>query len=251
MNRYYSRVGFSLLFPVLLSLQGICQTIVKGVVLDENGKTLPGVNVVLKGTTSGTSTDKDGNYQISVPEKESILVFSFIGYQAREEKVDVRSTINVTLQPVISSLQDVVVVAYGEKQRKEAVVGSVTSVTPSELKIPASNLTNALAGQIAGLISYQRTGQPGQDNASFFIRGVSTFGYRQNPLILIDNVELTTTDLARLQVDDVASFSILKDASATALYGARGANGVILVTTKQGKDGAAKINFRLENSFSQ
>src|SRR5204863_1353371 len=138
---------------------------------------------------------------------------SFVGYKTVEEKIGDRTTIDITMEVDVASLGEVVIVAYGEKQRKEAVVGSVTSVTPAELKIPASNLTNALAGQIAGLISYQRTGQPGQDNSSFFIRGVSTFGYRQNPLILIDNIELTTTDLARLQVDDIASFSILKDAS--------------------------------------
>ncbi len=130
-------------------------------------------------------------------------------------------------------------------------MGAVTTVNPKDLKIPSSNLTTALAGQVAGMIAYQRSGQPGQDNASFFVRGVTTFGYKQDPLILIDNVELTATDLARLQVDDIASFSILKDASATSLYGARGANGVILVTTKEGKAGKAKINFRFENSISQ
>jgi len=225
--------------------------IVKGVVKDENGEVMPGVNILIKGTNTGTSTDRDGNYNISVPDNESVLVFSFVGYKIIEEKVGERSVVNITMVADVSSLNEVVIVAYGDQQRKEAVVGSVTSIKPSELKIPASNLTNAMAGQIAGVIAYQRTGQPGQDNASFFVRGVTTFGYRQNPLILIDNVELTASDLARLQVDDIASFSILKDASATALYGARGANGVILVTTKQGKEGATKINFRLENSFSQ
>jgi outer membrane cobalamin receptor len=107
-----------------------------------------------------------------------------------------------------TNLTDVVITAYGRKQRKEAVVGSVTTITPSDLKIPASNLTNALAGQVAGVIAYQPSGQPGLDNSSFFIRGVTTFGYKKDPLILIDNVELSTSDLARLQVDDIASFSI-------------------------------------------
>jgi len=148
-------------------------------------------------------------------------------------------------------VEEVVITAFSQRQRKEAVVGSVTSVEPGKLKIPASNLTNALAGQIAGVIGFQRSGQPGQDNAQFFIRGVTTFGYRQEPLILIDNVELSTNDLARLNVDDIASFVILKDASATALYGARGANGVILVRTKEGAEGKANINFRSEVSMSQ
>ena len=121
---------------------------------------------------------------------------------------------------------------------------------PAELKVPVSNLTNALAGRMSGVIAYQTSGEPGNDDASFFIRGVTTFGYAASPLILIDNVELTTADLARLNVDDIASFSIMKDATATALYGARGANGVILVTTKEGKEGKAKVNVRVENSIS-
>src|SRR5690606_5177059 len=112
------------------------------------------------------------------------------------------------------------------------------------------NLTTALAGRLAGVIAYQRSGEPGRDNAEFFIRGATTFGYKQDPLILIDNMEYTTTDLARLTPDDIESFSILKDASANALYGARGANGVILVTTKQGKEGKPKFSVRFENSIS-
>src|SRR3546814_928671 len=113
------------------------------------------------------------------------------------------------------------------------MVGSVVSVNPADLKVPSSNLTSALAGRVAGMIAFQRSGEPGMDNADFFIRGVTTFGYKKDPLILIDGIELTTTDLARLQVDDIASFSVLKDATATALYGSRAANGVILVTTKE------------------
>ncbi|MDR3246784.1 MAG: TonB-dependent receptor, partial [Prevotellaceae bacterium] len=128
---------------------------------------------------------------------------------------------------------------------------SVSTIDTRELKVPSSNLTTAFAGRIAGLISYQRTGEPGKDNAEFFIRGVTTFGTgRTNPLILIDGVEMTTDDLARLTTDDISSFSIMKDANATALYGARGANGVILVNTKEGKEGKVKIQFRAEGSYS-
>src|SRR5690606_24427283 len=134
--------------------------------------------------------------------------------------------------------------------KRTDMIGSITSVTPKDLKVPSSNLTTALAGRVAGMIAYQRSGEPGMDNADFFIRGVTTFGYKVDPLILIDNIEVTATELARIQVDDIANFSIMKDATATALYGARGANGVILITTKQGVEGPAKINFRVENSFS-
>jgi len=131
------------------------------------------------------------------------------------------------------------------------MVGSVTSISAEELaKTPSSNLTTSLAGRAAGLIAFQRSGEPGEDNANFFIRGVTTFGYKTDPLILIDGVELTATDLARIRPDDIASFSILKDATATAVYGARGANGVILVTTKEGAVGSAKLSFRIENSIS-
>jgi TonB-linked SusC/RagA family outer membrane protein len=252
MSQFYSKAGFSLVVLLMLSLSGFSQSfVVKGTVKDENGETMPGVSVVVKGTTQGTTTDADGKYLLAVPDERAILVYSFVGYKKIEMLVGTQTAIDISLEADVSSLNEVVIVAYGEKQRKEAVVGSVTSIQPGDLKIPASNLTHALAGQIAGVIAYQRSGQPGQDNASFFIRGVTTFGYRQNPLILIDNVEVSSSDLARLQVDDIANFSILKDASATALYGARGANGVILVTTKQGKEGVAKINLRLENSFSE
>jgi TonB-linked SusC/RagA family outer membrane protein len=149
----------------------------------------------------------------------------------------------------IDMLDEVTVVAFGT-QKKESVLSSIATIKPSELQAPTSNLTTALAGRIAGMISYQRSGEPGQDNADFFIRGVTTFGYKKDPLILIDGIELTSRDLSRLQVDDIASFSIMKDATATALYGARGANGVILVTTKEGTEGKAKISARYELSVS-
>src|SRR5690606_34873396 len=144
---------------------------------------------------------------------------------SREVSVEKGGEVNVDLEQSSQGIDDVVVVAFG-RQRKQDLIGAVTTVNPSELKVPSSNLTTALAGRIAGVIAYQRSGEPGQDNAEFFIRGVTSFGYKVDPLILIDGVELTSTDLARLQPDDIASFSIMKDATATALYGARGANGV-------------------------
>ncbi|WP_257669229.1 SusC/RagA family TonB-linked outer membrane protein [Parapedobacter tibetensis] len=222
---------------------------VRGTVRDTAGNALPGVSVVVKGrTTIGTTTDLNGKYFLEVPDGAT-LVFSLIGFEMQEIPVDGRELIDVSLTEATSMLDDVVVVAFGT-QKKQDVIGAVTSINPSELKVPSSNLTTALAGRLAGVIAYQRSGEPGQDNADFFIRGVTTFGYKVDPLILIDGVEFSSRDLARVQPDDIASFSIMKDATATALYGARGANGVILVTTKEGKEGKAKMSFRLENSIS-
>lgn len=225
---------------------------ITGTVSDTLGLKLLGANIL--GVTNKnvhTATDAAGKFTLTALEGTVVRV-THVGYQPKTFTVTSGQRFyNITLEDANVQANEVVVTAYGQKQRKEAVVGSVTTVKPEELKIPASNLTNALAGQVAGIIAYTPSGQPGQDNAQFFIRGVTTFGYNKSPLILIDNVELSASDLARLQVDDIASFSILKDASATSLYGARGANGVILVTTKEGKAGKAQINFRIENSISQ
>ncbi|MGV8090729.1 MAG: SusC/RagA family TonB-linked outer membrane protein [Mangrovibacterium sp.] len=221
---------------------------VKGKITDSEGKPLPGATITVVGTTRGVITDIDGTYSIEANPTDK-LVFSFIGMESQIVDVGNQKTINVQMKDKSQELEDVTVVAFG-KQKKESVIGSISTVKPAELKVPSSNLTTALSGRIAGIISYQRSGEPGQDNADFFVRGITTFGTNTNPLILIDGIELSSTDLARLQPDDIASFSIMKDATATALYGARGANGVILVTTKQGIEGPAKISVRLENSFS-
>jgi TonB-linked SusC/RagA family outer membrane protein len=223
---------------------------VRGIVTDSSGATLSGVSISIKNNPKiGTTTDAKGKYTLSVPNDNVILVVSMVGYEPSELPVSGKAVIDVELKRVSGTMDDVVVVAFGT-QKKESVIGSITTIKPAELKVPSSNLTSALAGRLTGIISYQRSGEPGKDNAEFFIRGATTFGYKQDPLILIDNMEYSTTDLARLTVDDIESFSILKDASANALYGARGANGVILITTKQGKAGKPKINIRFENSIS-
>ncbi|MES2376065.1 MAG: TonB-dependent receptor [Bacteroidota bacterium] len=221
---------------------------ITGTVKDSIG-VLPGANIRVKGTNTATATDVNGRFILDVPDDGAVLIISMTGYQTQEIPVKDRLVFNVILKEDSKSLEEVVVVAFG-KQKKTDVIGAVTSVTPSDLRVPSSNLTTALAGRIAGIIGYQRSGEPGADNAAFFIRGVTTFGYKKDPLILIDGVELSTTELARLQTDDIASFSILKDATATALYGARGANGVILIGTKVGKVGKAKINLRMESNIS-
>jgi len=221
---------------------------VKGNVVDEKGDPLPGVTITVVGSPRGVITDIDGNYSIDVNSTNE-LMYTFVGMESQTIKVGNQKVINVVLAEKTDMLDEVTVVAFGT-QKKESVLSSISTIKPSELQAPTSNLTTALAGRIAGMISYQRSGEPGQDNADFFIRGVTTFGYKKDPLILIDGIELTSTDLSRLQVDDIASFSIMKDATATALYGARGANGVILVTTKEGMEGKAKISARYEMSAS-
>ncbi|MCD8739998.1 TonB-dependent receptor [Mucilaginibacter roseus] len=225
---------------------------ITGTVTDTTGGIIAGANVTaLNKNGKATSTDANGKFVLDV-EPGTVLKVSFVGYQDKQVTVNAdQRTYKIVIKENVALAEEVIVTAYSRKQTREALVGSVTTVKPGNLKIPASNLTTALAGQVAGVIAYTPSGQPGQDNANFFIRGVTTFGYKRDPLILVDNVELTSSDLARIQVDDIESFSILKDASATALYGARGGNGVILVKTKEGKVGKAQINFRLENSISQ
>lgn len=211
---------------------------------------LDNVTVQLKGDSRrAAQTDSAGRFSIKAP-ANGTLVFSRVGFENQEVEIQGNSTLNVRLRYADSRLGDVVVVGFGT-QRRSTLVSSVTSIEPKDIKGPTSNLTTMLAGRISGLISYQTTGEPGKDNASFFIRGLGTFGSgKRDPLILIDGIESSTTDLARLQPDNIAGFSILKDATATAVYGARGANGVVLVTTKVGQAGKIKLNLRLENSVS-
>lgn len=226
---------------------------VSGTVLDADGNSIVGVAVSIVGTARGRVTDSQGMYTLEDVAEGETLRFAFVGYITEERIVRFGGksalSLNAILMEDTQGIDAVEVVAFGV-QKKESVIGSITTVTSKDLKTPSSNLTNALAGRVAGMISYQRSGEPGADDASFFIRGVTSFNDNTNPLILIDNVELTTTDLARLQPDEIESFTVMKDATATALYGARGANGVILVKTKSGVKGKAVLTVRIENSFS-
>lgn len=225
------------------------QTNLKGRVIDSRGEPIPGAAILVKGSKRGVMTDDDGYFSIDGISVGTTLIANSLGMTDHEFEFTGKDDITIVMQDQNTSLEGVTVVAFGT-QKKESVIGAITTVSPKELKVPSSNLTTALAGNMAGVIAYQRSGEPGSDNADFFVRGITTFGANTKPLILIDNIELTTTDLARLQPDDIASFSIMKDATATALYGARGANGVILVTTKRGAEGAVKVFLRLENSIS-
>lgn len=222
---------------------------ITGKVTDTNGEPLPGVTIIILGTTKGVITDNDGVFSIDAKPTDK-LVFSFVGMEDITVDVGTKTVINVQMLEKIDELDEVTIVAFG-KQKKESVISSIETIKVDELRVPSSNLTTAFAGRMSGMISYQTTGEPGQDNANFFIRGVTSFGTgKVDPLILLDNVEVTTSDLSRLHPDDIASFSILKDATATAVYGARGANGVILITTKEGKEGKLSVSIRVENSFS-
>jgi TonB-linked SusC/RagA family outer membrane protein len=216
-----------------------------GKVLDQNGESLPGATVQIAGSTRGVTTDEEGSFTMTNVKVGTTLIVSFIGMESKEIVFQGERDLIVVLKEKSNELDEVTIVAFG-KQKKESVVSSIESVRVSDLKQPSSNLTSAFAGKIPGLISYQTTGEPGEDIAQFFVRGVTTFGYKQSPLILIDGFEASTTDLARIQPDDVESFSVLRDASATVLYGARGANGIILVNTKAGNEGPVKINARVD-----
>ena len=226
------------------------QTSVRGIVQDSLGNPLVGASVSIKGSTVSTQTDSKGAFYFPGIDKLGTLSVTFTGFLKKEVPINNQEFLTIVLQEDPNEIGEVVVVAFGQ-QKKETLVGSIASVNPKELKGPTSNLTTMLAGRVAGVIAYQRSGEPGLDNAQFFIRGVTSFGTgKRDPLILLNGMEISSNELARIQPDDIEGFSILKDASAAALYGARGANGVVLITTKSGKEGPTKFNVRYESSLS-
>ena len=226
--------------------------LLQGLVKDEQGNPIIGASIQLKNTGTGVITDLDGLFQIQVTDKNSVIVISYIGYVTQEISVGDRSSITVQLKEDTKSLEEVVVTAFGATQKKETMVGAIQQVRPAELKVPSSSLSTSFAGRMAGVIAIQRSGQPGADGADFWIRGKSTFGDATGVLIVLDGVEISSSDLNALDPEVIESFSTLKDATATAMYGTRGANGVMIVTTKSGQDLLKPIiNFRLETSMSQ
>lgn len=227
-----------------------------GKVVDETGVGLPGVAVRIQGKDNAVVSDIDGHYTIKVTGND-VLRFSFIGYKDEIVSVNGKQRLNVDLQPDAANLKEVQVVAFGT-QKKESVVSSITTIKPGDLKTSSSDLTTSFAGRIPGMIAWQTGGLPGaltdnELNTKFYIRGITSFqsGANTDPLILIDGVESSKVDLSRIAVEDIESFSVLKDASATAMYGARGANGVIMVTTKKGEEGSVYATFRYETILSQ
>ena len=218
---------------------------VTGNVVDSKGEPLVGAAIVMKGNDKVHAiTDLDGNYAIDVPEANAVLVFSFIGFTTTEERVSGRKILNVQLSEESTELGDAVVVAYG-RQKRESVVASITTIEPTQLKVSTSrSISNNLAGTVAGVLAIQRSGEPGYDNSTFWIRGISTFqGAGGDPLVLIDGIE---RDINNIDVEEIESFSVLKDAAASAVYGVRGANGVILINTKRGQVGKPRVTIKVE-----
>ena len=239
---------------VMVSSMGAQQKVneIRGVVLDgRTSEPIIGAAIKVKGTTNGTTTNIDGEFTLKAA-KGDVLVISYLGYESKEISVTLLKTYTVELNESTEMLSEVVVTAFGAGQKKASMVGSVEQIKPAELQIPSSSLSSAFAGRMAGVIAVQRSGEPGADGADFWIRGKSTFSGATGALIVIDGVEASGSELNRLDPEAIESFSILKDATATALYGTRGANGVMIVTTKSGENlDKPVINFRLETAVSQ
>lgn len=221
------------------------------VILGNDNQPAPGVTVSVAGTSIGTTTDIDGKYSLMVPASTVEITFSYIGYRTKTIKVKDRLLFQlVVMEESTELLDEVVVVGFGT-QKKESLVGAIQAVKPSELKTSSSNLTTAFAGRIAGVISTQASGEPGADGANFWIRGISTFGTNASPLIILDGVEIVSEMLNSIAPETIESFSVLKDATATALYGSRGANGVLIVTTKTGSNlDRMNVNVRVQTGLS-
>ena len=255
-------------FSFLFFLSFLCTNVfsqtkvIKGVVKESgSGETLPGASVIVPGTTIGTVTDKQGRFTITVGELNNTLRISFVSFISQDVPINGRTEINVNLQADDSNLDEVVVIGYG-KQKKETLVGAITTISNKELvQSPVANISNSLAGRLPGITAVQRSGEPGQDQSSIKIRGIGTLsaGAESDPLIMIDGVPREIGNggqgaLNNLDPNEIETITVLKDASATAVFGVRGANGVILVTTKSGKLGKPAIsfssNFGLQNPTS-
>lgn len=240
-----STFGVIVIGLLLLSIAGYGQNIsIKGKVLDGEGVGIPGANVVLKGTTLGTITDSGGDYIMNNVAANETLIVSFIGFSTKEVAINNQTEIIVSLEPDLVGLNEVVVVGYGS-MRKADLTGSVSSMQQDDLVTTAvPNITSTLAGKMTGVITRQVSGRPGADNPTFLIRGKSTFDPdgkgTNNPLVLVDGIE---RDFSRIDPNDIESITVLKDAASAAIYGSRGANGVILVTTKRGTNTTPQINF--------
>ncbi|WP_140939322.1 TonB-dependent receptor [Sphingobacterium lumbrici] len=224
------------------------QRTIKGHVVDSKGNKLVGVTVTLRNGLA-TSTNGDGAFEI-VAKANDVIQFDLIGFEPQVLTVGETNNYTVTMSEKIGDLDEVVVVGYGT-QKKASVVGAVQTIKVDDLRVPSSNLSTGFAGRLAGVVAVQRSGEPGADGADFWIRGISTFSGMTSPLIVIDGVQASSGDLNALDPEVIESFSILKDATATALYGTRGANGVMIVTTKSGRDlDKPIINGRFETSYT-
>ena len=216
----------------------------RGKVLDDLGEPLPGAAILVAGSTRGVTTDLDGSFELEV-NKSDKLVISYLGMEDQEIVIGNQNDVVIRMKPKADELEEVTVVAYG-KQKKASVIGAISTITSEQLQVPVAKLSTSLAGQMAGIVAIQRTGEPGA-GADFWIRGISSFGANNTPLILVDGIE-RSMDL--VDPEDIATLSILKDATATAFYGVRGANGIVLITTKRGREAKPAINARVEYGIS-
>ena len=240
-------IGFLILFTSMLRAQSGSVT-AAGMVMTETGEEMTGVFVTIKENTGyGTATDIDGRFRLTGLSKGQTLVLSYIGYDKLEIKVgNTDERMRITMKETATLIDEVVIVGRGT-QRKVSVTGAITNVEIAQLQTPSSSVTNMLGGRVPGVIAITRSGEPGNDFSEFWVRGISTFGAGSSALVLIDGVEGNLNDL---DPADIESFSILKDASATAVYGMKGANGVVMVTTKRGVAGKLRIDVKSNVSHS-
>ena len=230
---------------------------IKGVVTTTEGEPLIGVTVTIEGSTAGTLTDVDGWYTIKVPDRNAVLEYRYVGYESQKIPVASRTLIDVAMSAVTTEMESVVVVGYGQ-QKKATLTGAVASIDVQDIKTPSPNLSNSLQGKIAGVISVQSSGEPGYDNSTFTIRGIGSFVNTSSnaPLIIVDGVQredansFNTGIFNNIDPEDIASISMLKDASATAVYGAKGANGVLIITTKRGVTGKPRLSVKIESGLT-
>jgi len=233
--------------PQSASGQSQGQRLLTGTVKDPQGQPLMGASVQIKGTGVNTSTDDNGNFVINAKVGD-VLLIRFVGFEDMEHTVFNTGSQNLVLTKTDETLSEVVVVGYGT-QRKASVIGAISTVKPEVLQSNQTrSITNSLAGQVAGVIAVQRSGEPGYDNSDFWIRGMNSFGANTTPLVLVDGIERS---LSNISPEEIESFSVLKDATATAVYGVRGANGVILVQTKRGKQGKPRVTVKTDYGLSQ
>lgn len=253
---FYSPLTFAvfLLLAFQIPMKGYSQNVssniqITGKILDQDNQPLSGVSIGIKGTNKGTTTDNSANYRITVDNEQSVLVFNYIGYENVEKFVGKQRVINVNLKSVAKSLDEVVVIGYGDQKKRE-VTGSVASISAAKIEnMPVVGLDQALSGQVAGVQVQQTSGEPG-GNINVRIRGSGSIGASNEPLYVIDGVP-GITDLNSIDPNDIQSIDILKDASAAAIYGSRGANGVVIVTTKRGKAGKTKFSVNAYKGYQQ
>ncbi|MEP7251749.1 MAG: TonB-dependent receptor plug domain-containing protein, partial [Ginsengibacter sp.] len=240
---------FNLIFFISFCVSAQNKVHVTGVVKDDKGTPASNVSVTIKGSKGGVTTNADGAFSLDVPSKKSTLIISNVGYQSQEIPVGTTTNFSVSLAPSVNSLSEVVVVGYGT-QKKVTLTGAVAQVKGSELqKSPAVNLSNSIAGRLPGVVATNRSGEPGYDGSAIHIRGVNSLG-SNDALIVIDGVPARAGGLDRLNPADIESMSVLKDASG-AIYGARAANGVILITTKHGKAGKPELSYSFNQGWGQ